>query len=55
MGSAKLKSDDGVMSHCTTHSFEVICRGWKVGLGDFFQTMHHFLVYEFSYSEERIV
>ena len=22
----------GVMSHCTTHSFEIICRGWKVGL-----------------------
>ena len=23
-----------VMSHCTTHSFEIICRGWKVGLTD---------------------
>ena len=22
------------MSHCTTHSFEIICRGWKVGLAD---------------------
>ena len=21
-----------VMSHCTTHSFEIICCGWKVGL-----------------------
>ena len=22
---------DPVMSHCITHSFEIICRGWKVG------------------------
>ena len=22
------------MSHCTTHSFEIICRVWKVGLAD---------------------
>ena len=24
----------GFMSHCTTHSFEIICRGWKVGMAD---------------------
>ena len=29
-----------VMSHCTTHSFEIICRGWKVGLAD--HMMHSF-------------
>ena len=23
-----------VMSHCTTHSFEIICRGWKAGFAD---------------------
>ena len=23
-----------VMSHCTIHSFEIICRGWKLGLAD---------------------
>ena len=22
------------MSHCTTHSFKIICRGWNVGLAD---------------------
>ena len=22
------------MPHCTSHSFEIICRGWKVGLAD---------------------
>ena len=22
------------LSHCTIHSFEIICRGWKVGLAD---------------------
>ena len=41
-----------VMTHCTTHSFEIICRGWKVGLADhmmrcfykiaqLFDTMYH--------------
>ena len=27
-----------VMSHCTTHSFEIICRAWKVELAD--HTVH---------------
>ena len=31
-----------VMSHCTTKLFEIICRGWKVGMAD--HMMHSFFI-----------
>ena len=38
------------MSHCTTHSFEIICRGWKVGLASINSTYIYIAIqYNVSY------
>ena len=29
-----------VMSHCTTHSIQIICRGFKVGLADHMRSFY---------------